>query len=68
MSNLMPEIDREWPAHLEPIRGDYGPVPQNYARSRSAEPKPEAPPIRRDKFRKSLVKRRDFVPNSEQNS
>jgi hypothetical protein len=59
MSNLMPEIDREWPAHLEPIHGDYGPVPQHYARSRRALPEaPEAPPVSRRKWRKSLIRRK----------
>jgi hypothetical protein len=62
MSNLMPEIDREWPAHLEPIRGDYGPVPKHYALSRSSDPssrqKDEPPPAPRAKWRKSLMRRK----------
>ena len=59
MSNLMPEIDREWPAHLEPIHGGYGPVPQHYARSRRALPEaPAPPPVSRRKWHKSLIRRK----------
>ncbi len=54
MSNLMPEGEREWPAHLEPIKGDYGPLPNVSREPRIRTPQPIAEWRDRPKFRKSL--------------
>jgi hypothetical protein len=53
MSSLMPEIDREWPAHLEPIRMHFGPVPVH---SRPVPKRKKPAPVRssRGKWRKTL--------------
>jgi len=33
--NTMPEIERKWPAHLEPIKTAFGPVPNPWRQSRT---------------------------------
>ena len=68
MVKMTPEFERQWPAHLEPIKGDYGPLPNVSREPRIRTPQPVAEWRDRPKFRKSLVKRRSFVGNSERDS
>ncbi len=68
MSNLMPEIEREWPAHLEPIRTEFGPIPTKYPHeNRHRDGQQPAVVVRnsRGRWRKTLVKRPSFVPKTE---
>ena len=53
---------------VEPIKGDYGPLPNVSREPRIRTPQPVAEWRDLPKFRKSLVKRRSFVENSERDS
>lgn len=59
MSSLMPEIDRPWPTHLEPIHTPFGPLPEHYHRPVKHREQPTA--IARSSsglWRKTLVPKR----------